>query len=101
MTTLGPGKPYPLGATPDDQGVNFALFSAHATRVELCVFQSPEAPREDERVRMLCSGDIWHVYAIGGGIVGAATVVGSFIGSLASIAVVILNYVKRGDARGI
>ncbi|MBX3440573.1 MAG: hypothetical protein KF861_23990, partial [Planctomycetaceae bacterium] len=31
-----PGKPYPLGATWDGEGVNFALFSEHATRVELC-----------------------------------------------------------------
>ena len=38
-----------------------------------------------------------HTMAIGG---GAATVVGSFIGSLPSIAAVILNYVTRGDARG-
>ena len=33
-----PGKPYPLGATWDGKGVNFALFSAHAERVELCLF---------------------------------------------------------------
>ena len=65
MTTLGPGKPYPLGATPDGQGVNFALFSAHATHVELCLFPSPEAPREDARVRLQCSGDIWHGYVPG------------------------------------
>jgi uncharacterized membrane protein len=41
-----------------------------------------------------------HTIAIVVGIVGAATVVGSFIGSLPSIAAVLLNYVKRGDARG-
>ena len=41
-----------------------------------------------------------HTIAIVVGIVGAATVVGSFLGSLPSIAAVILNYVKRGDARG-
>jgi uncharacterized membrane protein len=41
-----------------------------------------------------------HTVAIGIGIIGAATVVGSFIGSLPSIAAVIFNYVKRGDARG-
>jgi uncharacterized membrane protein len=41
-----------------------------------------------------------HTFAIVVGIVGAATVIGSFIGSLPSIAAVILNYVKRGDARG-
>jgi uncharacterized membrane protein len=41
-----------------------------------------------------------HAFAIILGIVGAATVVGSFVGSLPSIAAVLLNYVKRGDARG-
>src|ERR671923_1107564 len=41
-----------------------------------------------------------HTVAILVGIVGAATVIGSFIGSLPSIVAVILNYVKRGDARG-
>ncbi len=40
-----PGKPYPLGATWDGQGVNFALFSEHATRVELCLFNSPRTAR--------------------------------------------------------
>ena len=33
-----PGRPDPLGATWDGTGVNFALFSAHATGVELCLF---------------------------------------------------------------
>lgn len=41
-----------------------------------------------------------HALAIALGIAGAATVIGSFLGSLPSIAAVILNYVKRGDARG-
>ena len=41
-----------------------------------------------------------HTVAIVVGIVGAATVIGSFVGSLPSIVAVILNYVKRGDARG-
>src|SRR5574338_27128 len=36
-----PGSPYPLGATWDGIGVNFAVFSEHATRVELCLFDSP------------------------------------------------------------
>ena len=35
-----PGRPYPLGATWDGAGVNFALFSEHATKVELCLFDS-------------------------------------------------------------
>jgi uncharacterized membrane protein len=41
-----------------------------------------------------------HTVAIVVGIVGAATVIGSFVGSLPSIVAVILNYAKRGDARG-
>jgi uncharacterized membrane protein len=41
-----------------------------------------------------------HAFAIVVGIAGTATIVGSFIGSVPSIVAVILNYVKRGDARG-
>ena len=37
-----PGAPYPLGATWDGVGVNFAIFSEHATRVELCLFDSAD-----------------------------------------------------------
>lgn len=40
---IHPGQPYPLGATWDGRGVNFALFSEHATRVELCLFDGPDA----------------------------------------------------------
>ena len=40
-----PGRPYPLGATWDGHGVNFALFSENATRVELCLFDSPTTRR--------------------------------------------------------
>lgn len=41
-----------------------------------------------------------HTLAIVVGIAGSATVIGSFLGSVPSIAAVVLNYVKRGDARG-
>ena len=41
-----------------------------------------------------------HTLAIVVGLVGSATIVGSFVGSVPSIIAVILNYVKRGDARG-
>jgi glycogen operon protein len=47
---LQAGSPTPLGATYDGSGVNFALFSAHATRVELCLFDRPEALRESVRI---------------------------------------------------
>ena len=42
--TLRPGHPFPLGATPDARGVNFAVYSAHGTGVDLCLFD--EANRE-------------------------------------------------------
>jgi uncharacterized membrane protein len=41
-----------------------------------------------------------HTFAIVVGTIGAATVIGSFVGSVPSLVAVILNYVKRGDARG-
>jgi len=45
------GHPYPLGASWDGEGVNFALFSEHAEKVELCLFDN-RGRRETERVRM-------------------------------------------------
>ena len=46
---IWPGQPYPLGATWDGSGVNFALFSELAERVELCLFDDPNAPVESAR----------------------------------------------------
>ena len=43
---MWPGNPYPLGATWDGSGVNFALFSENATAVELCLFEGPQATGE-------------------------------------------------------
>ncbi len=58
-----PGNPYPLGATWDGGGVNFALFSENATRVELCLFDSPEATEETHRIKLPEYTDlVWHVY---------------------------------------
>ena len=66
MATLWPGKPYPLGATWDGQGVNFALFSENATRVELCLFDSPNDLYESRRISMPEYTDlVWHVYVPG------------------------------------
>ncbi|RPH67246.1 MAG: glycogen debranching enzyme GlgX [Burkholderiales bacterium] len=57
-----PGRPYPLGATWDGEGVNFALFSEGALRVELCLFD-PEGRHELQRVEMdECTDQIWHCY---------------------------------------
>ena len=56
------GRPYPLGATWDGAGVNFALFSKHAERVELCLLD-PRGRREVERVVLRERTDfIWHCY---------------------------------------
>lgn len=46
---IWPGRPYPLGANWDGTGVNFALFSEHATKVELCLFESPDSRSEYAR----------------------------------------------------
>ena len=57
-----PGSPYPLGATFDGRGVNFALFSANAERVELCLFDG-RGQRELERVVLPEYTDqVWHGY---------------------------------------
>ncbi|AFS54388.1 glycogen debranching enzyme GlgX [Leptospirillum ferriphilum ML-04] len=62
MRTM-PGKPYPLGATWDGKGVNFALFSENAEKVELCLFPAADALREDCRVLLSeQSNHVWHVY---------------------------------------
>jgi len=63
---IWPGKPYPLGATWDGEGVNFALFSEHATAVELCLFDGPEAVKESHRIRLDERTDqVWHAYIPG------------------------------------
>ena len=60
--TIWPGKPYPLGATWDGQGVNFALFSEHAQSVELCLFDAT-GEREIQRLTLPEYTDhIWHGY---------------------------------------
>jgi isoamylase len=60
---LWPGTPYPQGATWDGEGVNVAVFSEHATKVELCLFDSDDAAIETERVPLRWRTDlIWHGY---------------------------------------
>ncbi|VFR83400.1 Glycogen debranching enzyme [plant metagenome] len=59
---LLPGQPYPLGATSDGLGVNFAVFSAHATRMELCVFDA-RGRHEMRRYDLPeCTDEVWHGY---------------------------------------
>jgi isoamylase len=56
------GRPFPLGATWDGLGVNFALFSANATKVELCLFDI-EGRRELERLELPeFTDEVWHGY---------------------------------------
>ena len=61
-SSVWPGKPYPLGASWDGSGVNFALFSTHATKVELCLFDG-SGRRELERIELPeYTDEVWHAY---------------------------------------
>ncbi|MFZ4536280.1 glycogen debranching protein GlgX [Propionivibrio sp.] len=65
VTAVWPGKPYPLGATWDGGGVNFALFSEHADKVELCLFDA-SGRHEQQRIELGEQTDqIWHAYLPG------------------------------------
>jgi len=65
-TIIYPGKPFPLGATWDGSGVNFAIFSENASAVELCLFKSREDEAESRCVRMPeRTSSIWHCYLPG------------------------------------
>ena len=65
MTEAWPGRPFPLGATWDGQGTNFALFSEHADRVELCLFDDHG---EETRVPVTEHRALnWHTYLPGVG----------------------------------
>jgi isoamylase len=56
------GKPFPLGATWDGLGVNFALFTAHATKVELCLFDDA-GQKELDRIEVPeYTDEVWHGY---------------------------------------
>jgi glycogen operon protein len=62
ITAVWPGRPYPRGATWDGEGVNFALFSEHAEKAELCVFDAG-GRRELQRIEFKERTDfIWHCY---------------------------------------
>jgi isoamylase len=62
ITTVWPGKPYPRGATWDGQGVNFALFSEHAEKVELVLYDE-RGRRELQRIVLKERTDhVWHCY---------------------------------------
>jgi isoamylase len=58
-----PGDPYPLGATWDGEGVNFALFSENASAVFLCLFDASDPGRETQRIALRERTDqVWHAY---------------------------------------
>ena len=57
---MWPGRPYPLGATFDGSGVNFALFSEVASKVELCLI---DEDGEETRLKLIeVDGNVWHTY---------------------------------------
>ena len=58
-------NPYPLGSNYDGKGVNFALFSAHATKVELCIFNESGSEEEMRYVIEESTNNIWHIYLEG------------------------------------
>lgn len=58
-----PGRPEPLGANWDGHGVNFALFSQHATKVELCLFETADSKQESDTIELPArTGYVWHGY---------------------------------------
>ncbi|HMM41876.1 MAG TPA: hypothetical protein PKA95_08240, partial [Thermomicrobiales bacterium] len=60
---LRPGAPYPLGATWDGKGTNFAIFSENATAVELCLFEANDPSAEMERIPLReVTAHVWHGY---------------------------------------
>ena len=62
---IEPGKPCKLGAHSDEEGTNFALFSAHAQKVELCLFDEAGKTETDRIALPERSGSIWHGYVPG------------------------------------
>ncbi len=63
MIRVWPGSPAPLGATWDGEGVNFALFSEHATAVDLCLFDDETDAIETARIRLTERQEsVWHAY---------------------------------------
>jgi isoamylase len=63
--SVSAGRPWPMGASFTGDGVNFAIFSAHAEKIELCLF-TPDGRKEMARLPILeRDGDIWHIH-VGG-----------------------------------
>ena len=62
---ISAGKAYPLGAIADAEGVNFALFSAHAERVELCLFDEAGSQELEHYEITQNDNNIWNIYLRG------------------------------------
>ncbi|MFO1316338.1 MAG: glycogen debranching protein GlgX [Burkholderiales bacterium] len=62
---VGPGSPEPLGATPVAGGANVAVWSAHATAIELCVFDAAGAVERARIALPARTGDVWHGFVAG------------------------------------
>ncbi|NJO19527.1 MAG: hypothetical protein HC838_04955, partial [Spirulinaceae cyanobacterium RM2_2_10] len=69
MSDLLPGRSFPLGATVYPSGVNFCLFSANCTGVELLLFDTPNAPKPARVIRLDPQRDrtvfYWHIFVKG------------------------------------
>lgn len=59
---LDSGLPYPLGAHSDGLGVNFSVFSANATKIELCIFDASGRRELRRLVLPECTDEVWHGY---------------------------------------
>jgi glycogen operon protein len=71
---IWPGNPFPLGATYDGKGVNFAVYSEAATRIDVCLFDRADPKRQVERFTLPDHTEhVWHGYAAG---LGAGTLYG-------------------------
>jgi isoamylase len=62
---IQPGTPYPLGATYDGAGTNFAVFSAHADKIELCLFDQAGRHEIARYTLPECTNEVWHGYLPG------------------------------------
>jgi glycogen operon protein len=60
-----PGSPYPQGATWDGTGVNFAIYSENAAKIELCLFSELNSSEQDVVVMTENTGFVWHCYIPG------------------------------------
>jgi glycogen operon protein len=68
VEAIWPGRPFPLGASADERGTNFAVYSHHAEAVELCLYDPADPSRELRRVRITeHTGHVWHAYLPGVG----------------------------------